>query len=71
MPPVRFYFDPISPYAYLALRTLDAFLKTTVHKVSVSVHPVLFAGLLASTGQLGPAEIPAKVISLACFLSLS
>jgi 2-hydroxychromene-2-carboxylate isomerase len=54
---VIFYFDPISPYAWLAglqLRRLDQ------ARIDVEARPVLFAGLLAKHGNLGPAEIPAK-----------
>ena len=55
---VRFYFDFISPYAYIAW--------TQIHRVveargrTVEPVPVLFAGLLNAHGQKGPAEIPAK-----------
>ena len=55
---MRFYFDYISPYAYLAwtqVHTLAARHGRTVEPV-----PVLFAALLNHHGQLGPAEIPAK-----------
>jgi 2-hydroxychromene-2-carboxylate isomerase len=55
--PVAFYFDPISPYAWLAglqvARLDDAGLQ-------VDFKPVLFAGLLAAHGTKGPAEVPAK-----------
>ncbi len=56
--PVRFYFDYISPYAYVAwtqIHTLAA-----RHGRTVTPIPVLFAGLLNHHGQKGPAEIPAK-----------
>lgn len=56
--PVRFYFDYISPYAYVAwtqIHTLAA-----RHGRAVTAIPVLFAGLLNHHGQKGPAEIPAK-----------
>jgi 2-hydroxychromene-2-carboxylate isomerase len=55
---LRFCFDYISPYAYLAstqLRELAA-----RHDVEVELVPVLFAAMLASTGSRGPAEIPAR-----------
>lgn len=55
---VNFYFDAISPYAWLAWRPLTALAKK--HGVVVKPIPVLFAGLLNSNGQLGPAEIPNK-----------
>ena len=50
------YFDVISPYAYLQARRFDV-LEDRLHIRPV---PVLFAGLLGAWGQLGPAEIPAK-----------
>jgi 2-hydroxychromene-2-carboxylate isomerase len=54
---VAFYFDPISPYAWLAglqVTRLDA------AGLQVDFKPVLFAGLLAAHGTKGPAEVPAK-----------
>ncbi len=56
--PVRFLFDYISPYAYLAwtqLPTLAARCGREVEPV-----PVLFAGILQALGTRGPAEVPAK-----------
>jgi 2-hydroxychromene-2-carboxylate isomerase len=56
--PLRFHFDFISPYAYLAW--------TQVHRLAdrygraVEPVPVLFAGLLDHHGTKGPAEVPAK-----------
>jgi 2-hydroxychromene-2-carboxylate isomerase len=50
------YFDFVSPYAYLCfgrLRELPA-------DVAIELRPVLFAGLLAHWGQKGPAEIDSK-----------
>lgn len=55
---LSFYFDFISPYAYLAFEKLPEALQGISH--SMSYKPVLFAGLLQKHGQLGPAEIPAK-----------
>lgn len=55
---VKFYFDVISPYAWLAWRPLKEL--TTRHKLNLEPVPVLFAGLLKANGQLGPAEIPRK-----------
>ena len=55
---IRFCFDYLSPYAYLAW--------TQVHRVAarhgreVEPVPVLFAALLGAAGTKGPAEIPAK-----------
>jgi 2-hydroxychromene-2-carboxylate isomerase len=56
--PLRFHFDFVSPYSYLAW--------TQIHWVAqrhgrvVEPAPVLFAGLLNHHGTKGPAEIPAK-----------
>jgi 2-hydroxychromene-2-carboxylate isomerase len=55
---IRFFYDPISPYAHLAFAALPQALMG--HSVAVSYRPVLFAALLKAHGQLGPAEIPAK-----------
>lgn len=55
---ISFYYDPISPYAYLAFERLPEVLMG--HSVLVRYKPVLFAALLKAHGQLGPAEIPAK-----------
>lgn len=52
----RWYFDVISPYAYLYLKQfgrLDPALE-------VELVPVLFAGLLKHWGHKGPAELPTK-----------
>ena len=50
------YFDFISPFAYLQSEQLAAL----GPRVEVRYRPVLFAGLLGANGQKGPAEIPAK-----------
>ncbi|MBT9558943.1 MAG: 2-hydroxychromene-2-carboxylate isomerase [Myxococcales bacterium] len=56
--PIYFFFDFLSPYAYLAWHS--------VHDVAARVGrdiepiPVLLAALLDAHGQKGPAEIPAK-----------
>ena len=55
---IDFYFDPISPYAYLAFERLPEALQGLSY--SVSYRPVLFAGMLARYGQKGPAEIEPK-----------
>src|SRR5690606_26909946 len=55
---ITFWYDPISPYAYLAFETLPAALMGL--SVRVRYRPVLFAALLKAHGQLGPAEIPGK-----------
>ena len=58
MTPLRFWFDPISPYAWLAFHRLPQLLAGC--SVVVEYQPVLFAGLLRYWGQLGPAEIAPK-----------
>lgn len=55
---IDFYFDPISPYAYLAFERLPEALQGLSY--SVNYHPVLFAAMLAQHGQKGPAEIEPK-----------
>lgn len=54
---VQFYFDPISPYAWLASKQLQ---RLRDAGLIIDCRPVLFAGLLNAHGQKGPAEIPAK-----------
>ena len=53
-----FYFDVISPYAYLAFDALPRVLQGLSYQVRYQ--PVLFGALLQHRGQLGPAEIPGK-----------
>lgn len=50
------YFDFISPFAYLGLHRL----KELPADLSIELRPVLFAGLLNHWGQKGPAELPTK-----------
>jgi 2-hydroxychromene-2-carboxylate isomerase len=58
MKQLTFWFDPISPYAYLAFEHLPQALEGCSY--TVDYRPVLFAGLLGHWGQLGPAEIEPK-----------
>jgi 2-hydroxychromene-2-carboxylate isomerase len=58
MKPIIFWFDPISPFAYLAFERLPQALADCTH--AVEYRPVLFAGLLQHWGQKGPAEIGPK-----------
>ena len=51
---IDWYFDFISPFAYLQFERLGEF------ALPVRLKPVLFAGLLKHHGQLGPAEIEPK-----------
>ena len=57
METVPFYYDPVSPFVWLATKQIARIEATGVH---VAIEPVLFAGLLKAHGTLGPAEIPAK-----------
>ena len=58
MKQLSFWFDPISPYAYLAFERLPQVLEGVSH--SVDYRPVLFAGLLQHFDHKGPAEIGPK-----------
>ncbi len=58
MKQLDFWFDPISPFAYLAFERLPQVLEGL--SVEVSYRPILFAGLLKHFGQKGPAEIEPK-----------
>jgi len=58
MKTIDFWFDPISPYAYLAFERLPQALQGL--SVAVTYRPLLFAGLLGHWGQKGPAEIAPK-----------
>lgn len=58
MKTIDFFFDPISPYAYLAFERLPQALEGCSYVVDY--RPVLFAGLLKHWGQKGPAEIAPK-----------
>ena len=55
---VVFWFDVISPFAYLAFEHLPQALEGCSYEVQY--RPVLFAGLLGHWGQKGPAEIAPK-----------
>ena len=50
------YFDVISPFAYLQLVRFDRL----PDDLTITCRPILFAGLLGHWGQKGPAEIAAK-----------
>ena len=52
----RWYFDYVSPFAYLQSAILGRFERYA----DIEFKPVLFAALLNHCGQKGPAEIPAK-----------
>jgi 2-hydroxychromene-2-carboxylate isomerase len=58
MTSIDFWFDPVSPYAYLAFERLPQALEGLSYEVRY--RPILFAGLLKAWGQKGPAEIEPK-----------
>ncbi len=58
MTPIRFFFDFISPYAYLAWTQVGPLAARFDREIEPV--PVLFAALLNENGQKGPAEIPRK-----------
>ncbi|MBW2508906.1 MAG: 2-hydroxychromene-2-carboxylate isomerase [Deltaproteobacteria bacterium] len=55
---LRFHFDYISPYSYLAWHRLKRF--APGHDLIVEPKPTLFAGLLNEHGHKGPGEIEPK-----------
>lgn len=58
MTPITFWFDVVSPYAWLAFDRLPQALEGCSYVVEY--RPLLFAGLLKQWGQKGPAEIAPK-----------
>ncbi|MCG8419555.1 MAG: 2-hydroxychromene-2-carboxylate isomerase [Proteobacteria bacterium] len=57
-----FYFDFVSPYAYVAWHKI--YKVAARHGRTVKLHPVLFAAMLDHFGHKGPAEIPPKRLYL-------
>jgi 2-hydroxychromene-2-carboxylate isomerase len=53
---VYWYFDFISPFAYLQL----ARIRELASSLDIEPRPIVFAAVLKHHGQLGPAEIPGK-----------
>jgi 2-hydroxychromene-2-carboxylate isomerase len=56
MTPARWYFDFVSPFAYLQLPAMHALRE----RLDVAPVPIVFGAVLARHGQLGPAEIAGK-----------
>ena len=56
MATVDWYFDFVSPFAYMQSEQLHLL----GPKTRIRYRPVLFAGLLAANAHKGPAEIPGK-----------
>jgi len=53
---IIWYFDFVSPFAYICLHRL----KELPADLAIEYRPVLFAGILNHWGQKGPAELPTK-----------
>ncbi|HOB92790.1 MAG TPA: DsbA family protein [Aquabacterium sp.] len=58
MTTIDFWFDSLSPYAWLAFERLPQALEG--HSIAVNYQPLLLGGVLAHWGQKGPAEIAPK-----------
>lgn len=58
MKTLEFWFDPVSPYAWLAFERLPLALEGL--SFEVRYRPLLLAGLLGHWGQKGPAEVEPK-----------
>ncbi len=56
MPAAPWYFDFISPFAYLQLPKIRALSA----RLAIAPTPIVFGAVLKHHGQLGPAEIPGK-----------
>ena len=56
MTEIKWYFDFISPFAYLQMAQFS----DLPSEIKIKPVPIVFGGLLANWGQLGPAEIPPK-----------
>jgi 2-hydroxychromene-2-carboxylate isomerase len=56
LPQANWYFDYISPFAYLQFHRF----RELPVDLEVTIKPIVFGALLEHHGQLGPAEIPAK-----------
>lgn len=56
--PVRFYFDFLSPYSYLASQVIA---KTPAYReIDFRYKPVVFGSILSKLGTKGPGEIPTR-----------
>lgn len=58
------HFDYLSPYAYLGFKKLLKLKhdpKSIFSQIEVEYHPILFAALLNTHGQLGPAEVNLEI----------
>ena len=55
---VRFYFDFVSPYSWIALMGAGAFARK--HRVRWDLRPIVYAKLLDAHGLTGPGEVTAR-----------
>lgn len=55
---VRFYFDFISPYAWMALEQAQEF--ADANRVTWELRPISYGATLSQTGLVGPVEVPSK-----------
>lgn len=56
MPAATWYFDFVSPFAYLQCARMRAL----AERIEITPKPIVFGAVLKAHGQLGPAEIPGK-----------
>ena len=61
---IEFFFDPVSPYAWLASARLESLSRKT--GCQILAVPILFAGLLKANDHKGPAEIATKRVYTFC-----
>eukprot|EP01120_Amphizonella_sp_Union-15-10_P017551 TRINITY_DN9783_c0_g1_i1.p1 TRINITY_DN9783_c0_g1~~TRINITY_DN9783_c0_g1_i1.p1 ORF type:complete len:228 (-),score=32.86 TRINITY_DN9783_c0_g1_i1:89-772(-) len=57
---LKFYFDFLSPYSYLAFQNCRNLIQKYPQRVAPALKPVFLPALLKIWGQKGPAEIPHK-----------
>jgi 2-hydroxychromene-2-carboxylate isomerase len=55
---VRFYFDFISPYSYLAVQQIAR--RPELSRLAFDYRPVVFGSMLSKLGTKGPGEIPSR-----------
>ena len=55
-PAITWYFDTISPFAWIALPAVEAL----AARQPVTLAPVVLGAVLAHWGSIGPAELPPK-----------
>lgn len=56
--PVRFYFDFISPYSFLASQLIER--REALAAIRFEYRPVVFGSMLSKLGAVGPGEIPGR-----------